>query len=54
MNKKILGIKISTILTVLACLIVSIVIWTIVKYNLNNTPEESAVAALQACPFLRG
>ena len=47
MNKKIFGIKISTILTALACLIVSLFIWITVKYNLST--EE--VAALLSSPM---
>ncbi len=35
MNKKILGIKIGTILTAFVCLIVSLVVWMLVKYNLD-------------------
>ncbi len=33
MNKKIFSIKISTILTAIACLVIAVLIWLIVKYN---------------------
>ena len=35
MNKKILGVKLGTILTAVVCLIVAIVVWLLVKFNLN-------------------
>lgn len=35
MNKKVLGIKIGTILTAFVCLIVSFVVWMLVKYSLG-------------------
>jgi len=35
MNKKIFGIKVGTILTAFICLIVSIVVWLLVKYKMD-------------------
>ncbi len=35
MNKKIFGIKVSTILTAFVCLLVSLVVWMLVKYKLD-------------------
>lgn len=40
MNKKIFGIKLSTILTAIACLVISFAIWVIVKYNINYASGE--------------
>ena len=35
MNKKIFGIKIGPLLVALVCLLVAVVIWMFVKYNMN-------------------
>lgn len=35
MDKKIFGIKIGTVLTAIGCLVVSVFIWMLVKYNLG-------------------
>ena len=43
MNKKIFGIKISTILTSFACLVIAIGIWMLVKYKLDIGAESSAI-----------
>ena len=37
MNKKIFGIKLSTILTVFVCLVIALVVWMLVEYDLNNS-----------------
>lgn len=37
MKKKILGIKVGTILLVLACLILAVIFWFAVKYDLLDT-----------------
>ena len=41
MNKKIFGIKLSTILTAIVCLVVSFLIWVVVKYNIEYTSGET-------------
>ena len=46
MNKKIFGIKISTILTAFACIIIATMIWLLVKYK----TDVSAAASI-ACAF---
>ncbi len=51
MNKKIFGIKISTILTAFACLIVAVLIWLIVKYNDTNSALSATPRILS---LLRG
>ena len=48
MNKKILGVKIGTILTALACLIVSVVVWMLVKYSLDSVAQEAMSLPLLA------
>ena len=44
MNKKFLGIKISTILQLLVCVILAFVIWFVVQYT--NSQAEADTAAL--------
>ena len=41
MNKRILGIKVSTMLAFAVCLLASVVIWMLVKYHLSS---EEALA----------
>ena len=43
MNKKVFGIKISTILTAFICIVCAIAIWMMVKYKLHVGVEESAI-----------
>ena len=43
MNKKIFGIKISTILTFFVCIIVALAIWMLVKYKTDIGAVESAI-----------
>ena len=40
MNKKIFGIKISTILTAFVCIVVAIMIWLLVKYKTDINAES--------------
>ena len=48
MKKKIFGIKLSTIFTVFACLVIAFAIWIIVKYraNINATAALAIPLAL--------
>ena len=48
MNKKILGIKISTYLTVVFCALAAVLFWLCVKYMEASAPSGAATA------FLRG
>jgi hypothetical protein len=43
MNKKIFGIKISTILTSVACVVIALGIWMLVKYKLDISAGNSAI-----------
>ena len=43
MNKKIFGIKLSTILTVFICLVISLVVWMLVEYDLNNSKAAFSI-----------
>lgn len=43
MSKKILGIKVGTILTAFVCLLVSIVVWMLVKYNLTLGADAAMI-----------
>ena len=45
MNKKILGIKLSTILTAIGCIAIAFVIWVIAKYNIDY-PSLNATDSL--------
>ena len=51
MNKKILGIRVGTLLAVIASLAVSVMVWLVVKFNLN-VETQSAFRAVSA--FIRG
>ena len=51
MNKKIFGVKISTFLTLIACFLVAILIWLIVKYNNSS---DAAFIAPRIMSVLRG
>lgn len=53
MNKKILGIKVSTIFTAFVCLMVSLVVWMLVKYNLD-LGTDGALILPSLCALLRG
>ena len=53
MNKKFLGIKISTYLTVICCAIVAVLFWLYVKYT-ESLPSEAAGSLLQIRGFLWG
>ena len=46
MNKKILGVKIGTLLTALACLAIAVVVWMLVKYSLDSVTEEAIMLPL--------
>lgn len=48
MNKKFFGIKLSTIFTFLICLIVSVVIWMLVKYQLDAKNAETLFSSFSA------
>lgn len=43
MNKKIFGIKISTILTAFVCIIVALSVWMLVKYEMDKDTAASAI-----------
>lgn len=43
MKKKIFGIKISTLLTAFACIIVAFLIWMLVKYRTDLNAADSAI-----------
>lgn len=47
MNKKLFGIKISTILTAIACLLIAFAIWVVVKYNIEYSALERDIAINQ-------
>lgn len=49
MNKKFLGIKISSVLSVLLCFIFAVLFWLFVKYS-----EAGAASALKIIPRLLG
>jgi len=49
MNKKFLGIKISTYLTVLCCFFAAVLLWLYVKYSEDNSFNPQDVVA-----FIRG
>ena len=51
MNKKILGIKLGTFLTAIACLVASFAIWMLVKYHLSS---EAALLLSNLFVFHRG
>ena len=53
MNKKIFGIKISTILTALGCIAIAFVIWVIAKYNIDF-PSDADLGAGAVLKLLRG
>ena len=53
MNKKILGIKVGTILTAFVCLLVSLVVWMLVKYNLD-LGADGALILPRLCTLFRG
>lgn len=44
MNKKILGIKLGTVLVGFICLAVALVIWMLVKYSMNADAADTAAA----------
>ena len=46
MNKKILGIRIGTVVTVILCVIAAIVFWAFAKYN-SQMNEEAAFTLSQ-------
>jgi hypothetical protein len=48
MNKKFFGIKLSTILTFVICLVVSFVIWMLVKYQLDSKNAEAVFSSFSA------
>ena len=58
MNKKILGIKLSTILTALACIVIAFFIWVVAKYNISYQSakelDENAVVCFFNGLMLRG
>lgn len=46
MNKKIFGIKLSTVLTAFVCLVVAILVWLTVEYvNIDNTGSALSFGA---------
>ena len=51
MNKKFLGIKLSTIFTVFICLILAVIVWMLVNYNLSS---GEAVSLSDYVTLLRG
>ena len=51
MTKKILGIKIGTIIMAFVCLLVSVVVWLLVKYSLDM---EAAFTLPRYLTILRG
>ena len=46
MNKKIFGIKLTTILTALACSAVAFLIWIVAKYNIEYAVDMGDDAAM--------
>ena len=46
MNKKFLGIKLSTYLTVICSAIAAVLFWLFVKYTETNAPDAQTVIAL--------
>ncbi|MBO7304625.1 MAG: hypothetical protein J6V09_05325 [Clostridia bacterium] len=52
MNKKILGMKLGTVLIGLICLAVAIVIWMLVKYSLNAEAPDTSAAFSSFLPLL--
>ena len=53
MNKKFLGIKISTFLTALGCIAVAFIIWVVAKYNIDF-PSDTDIGTDAALRFLMG
>ena len=54
MNKKFLGIKISTYLTVICCAVAAVLFWLFVKYTETTPPKaQSAIAFLPRGIFAR-
>ena len=53
MNKKIFGIKISTILAAIGCIAIAFVIWVAAKYNIDF-PSDTDLGANAALNILRG
>ena len=51
MNKKILGIKIATILQFFVCVALAFIIWFIVQYT-NSQADANNTAALDYCGHL--
>lgn len=49
MNRKFLGVKISTYLTVICCAVAAVLFWLFVKYTETTPLEAQAVVA-----FIRG
>ena len=54
MNKKIFGIKLGTILSAVICLFLALVIWMLVKYQLEGDDMATAFIALRNFTSLRG
>lgn len=44
MKKKIFGIKFGTILTAVVCLVCALLIWALVKYNIDKETTDTVTA----------
>ena len=54
MNKKFLGIKISTYLTVICCAVAAVLFWLFVKYTETTPPKaQSAIAFIRGLKWSR-
>ena len=51
MKKKIFGISIGTILTAALCVIIAVLVWLVVKFNINHDATQAFACLF---PFLRG
>ena len=45
MNKKIFGIRLGTVLTMITCIAVALVVWMIAKYEISDTESNSGDTA---------
>jgi len=54
MNKKFFGIKLSTIFTIVICLIVAVAIWMLVKYQLDAKNIDTVFTVFPTLALFRG
>ena len=54
MNKKILGIRLGTLLTILGCLMAALVIWVLAKYRSEISDSNETAAMIISGLLFRG